>query len=346
MVSLATGHLNGALNHDQQLAGNLCRCTGYAPIIRAAKAVEGANIPDWICEGLTVIKGVGDLSSAQRPTSVEQLAAWYLKNPDATLIGGATDVGLWLTKRLKGLPKLAFLNGINALKQINVNDAEIRIGAGVSITELELLMQDHHASFAAMLRRYSSTQIRNAATIGGNIANGSPIGDGPPALVALGARLHLRRGQQRRNILLEDFCVEYGKQDRQSGEFIEAMSIGHQADNLRCYKLSKRFDQDISAVFGCFNIEIKAGKISDARIAFGGIAGTPQRAKHVENALIGQDWTIGIINEARTKFAQDYAPLSDMRASDGYRLQAAQNMLSRCFYDSQGVPVNVLEVTS
>jgi len=150
-----------------KLPGNLSRCTGYAPTYSGLQiAVEGANIPDWICEGLTVIKGLADLSSAQRPTSIEQLAAWYLKNPDATLIGGATDVGLWLTIRLKGLPKLAFLNGINALKQINVNDAEIRIGAGVSITELELLMQDHHASFAAMLRRYSSTQIRNAATIG------------------------------------------------------------------------------------------------------------------------------------------------------------------------------------
>ena len=344
VVSLATAHLNGAKNHDQQLAGNLCRCTGYAPIIRAAVAVEGVDVPNWMVEDLEALKGMAKSAPPYMPDSITDLAAWYLDNPDAILIGGATDVGLWLTKRLMDLPKVAFLGAIKALKQISVSDTEIRIGAGVTITDLEVLMQVHHPSFAAMLRRYSSTQIRNAATIGGNIANGSPIGDGPPALIALGATLHLRRGDKLRSILLEDFFVEYGKQDRQIGEFIEAISIPRQADDLRCYKLSKRFDQDISAVCGCFNIAVKAGKVTGAIIAFGGMAGTPHRAKRVELALIGQPWNTATITAAREHFAADYTPMSDMRATAGYRLETAKNMLTRVYHDSQAVPTNVLEV--
>lgn len=344
VVSLAVGHQNGAENFDEQLAGNLCRCTGYAPIIRAAEAAKAAPVPDWLTEDMAALDGLGT-PDLFMPTTTDDLAKWYLANPDATLIGGATDVGLWLTKRLQDLPQLAFLNGIDDLKQIRVTDREIRIGAGVSITDLKTLMADHHPSFAAMLGRYSSTQIRNAATIGGNIANGSPIGDGPPALIALGAALHLRRGDQRREMSLEDFFVAYGKQDRMVGEFVEAISIPRQPDALKCYKLSKRFDQDISAVCGCFNLTVEAGKITEARIAFGGMAGTPQRAQHVEEALTGQPWNEQSIATARAAFAQDYTPMSDMRASAEYRLKTAQNMLMRYYLESQGIATNVLEVT-
>lgn len=346
VVSLAVGHLNGATNFDEQLAGNLCRCTGYAPIIRAAEAAKDAPVPKWVNEDLSALNGIGDTSEPYMPTNTDALADWYLANPEATLIGGATDVGLWVTKRLQDLPKIAFLNGVDDLKQISVTDSDIRIGAGVTITDLETLMADHHPSFAAMLRRYSSTQIRNAATIGGNIANGSPIGDSPPALIALGAKLHLRRGDQRRDMLLEDYFIAYGKQDRQAGEFVEAISIPRQADDLKCYKLSKRFDQDISAVCGCFTIRIEAGKITEAQIAFGGMAGTPHRAKHVEQALIGQPWNEATIATARAEFAQDYTPMSDMRASAEYRLEAAQNMLTRYYLEHQGIATNVLEVTA
>ncbi len=344
VVSLAVGHQNGLENFDEQLAGNLCRCTGYAPIIRAAEAARHAPVPEWMAEDLSALNGLGARPPFM-PTSTEALAKWYLDNPDATLIGGATDVGLWVTKRLQDLPKVAFLNGIDDLKQISVTDHEIRIGAGVTITDLEALMKDHHPSFAAMLRRYSSTQIRNAATIGGNIANGSPIGDGPPALIALGATLHLRRGDSRREMRLEGFFVEYGKQDRMAGEFVEAISIPRQPDTLKCYKLSKRFDQDISAVCGCFNITVEGGKITKARIAFGGMAGTPHRAHHVEDALTGKPWDQQTISATRAHFAQDYTPMSDMRASAAYRLETAQNMLTRYYYESQGMATNVLEVT-
>jgi xanthine dehydrogenase small subunit len=197
---------------------------------------------------------------------------------------------------------------------------------------------------AELIRRYGSAQVRNAATIGGNIANGSPIGDSPPALIALGALLHLRRGDTRRVIALEDFFLDYGKQDRAAGEFVEAVTIPRQPDRLACYKLSKRFDQDISAVCGCFNIKLEGDRVSAARIAFGGMAGTPKRALAVEAALMGQPWNMATIAAAQAAFDQDYAPLSDMRASAAYRSRSAKAMLQRYFHDSQGIATDVLGV--
>jgi CO/xanthine dehydrogenase FAD-binding subunit len=214
-----------------------------------------------------------------------------MRNPDATLIAGATDVGLWVTKGLRDLAPVAFLNQCTDLRSIVADGETIRIGAMTSLTELGDFIADRHPSFAEMIRRYGSVQVRNAATVGGNIANGSPIGDSPPALIALGATLHLRKGDTRRDLPLEDFFLDYGKQDRAPGEFVEAVSIPVQPDRLRVYKLSKRFDQDISAVCGAFNVTVEDGTVTEARIAFGGMAGTPKRAAHVEAALIGQPWT-------------------------------------------------------
>ena len=343
-VSMATAHLNARTDHDTVLAGNLCRCTGYAPIIRAADAAATQPVPDWMHSDAAQL-GTSDTKDAQRPTTSDELAAFYAANPDATLIAGATDVGLWVTKQLRDLPKPTFLGGIKDLQTIETNGDTIRIGAGVTIESLLQAMTALHPSFADMLRRYSSLQVRNAATIGGNIANGSPIGDGPPALIALGATLHLRQGDTRRDMRLEDFFIEYRKQNRLPGEFVTGVTIPAQAPNLRCYKLSKRFDQDISAVLGCFNLTIDAGKITAARIAFGGMAGTPKRATATESALIGQPWTAQTITTAAAAMAQDYQPMTDMRASAAYRLVAAQNMLTRYFHDLNGTPVSVLEVT-
>ena len=341
VMSMATAHKNGATDHDDQLAGNLCRCTGYAPIIRAAEAAEADPVPTWIKDDLPS----DTPTDAALPRSSDELAQWYSDNPDGVLIGGATDVGLWVTKGLRDLGPVAFLNGVEDLKNIDISDDEIRVGACVTITDLMPVMAEHHPSFAEMIRRYGSTQVRNAATIGGNIANGSPIGDSPPALIALGAILHLRKGDTRRSMLLEDFFIEYGRQDRAPGEFVEAVSIPRQTDRLRCYKLSKRFDQDISAVCGCFSITVEDGTVTDAIIAFGGMAGTPCRAKHVEAALIGQPWTAETVAVAKQNFGKDYTPMTDMRASAQYRLASAENLLDRYFADAEGSATNVLEVS-
>ncbi len=269
-----------------------------------------------------------------------------LKTPETTLIAGATDIGLWVTKGLRDLGPVAFLQNCHDLQNIEITDDEIHIGAGVTIARLIPLMDAHYPSFGEMLRRYGSAQVRAAATLGGNIANGSPIGDGPPALIALNARLSLRRGDERRELALQDFFVEYGKQDLNPGEFIETIIVPRQPDTLYCYKLSKRLDQDISAVCGCFNIRLDGNSVADARIAFGGMAGIPKRATHVEQALIGATWCAETMNETAPLWASDFTPLSDMRASAAYRLEAAHNMLLRLYHSTQGTPTALHKVTA
>ena len=350
VVSMAVAHLNGARDHDDQLAGNLCRCTGYAPIIRAAEAAEGAQVPDWMKTDSTFLsaqvsrRSGGSAPGAFSPRDSDALAEWYLANPDATMIAGATDVGLWVTKQLRDLAPVAFLNGVEDLKGIEVQGGQLHVGACVTIAALRAAVAVRLPSFGELLRRYASEQVRNAATIGGNIANGSPIGDGPPALIALGATLHLRRGDEMRNLPLEAFFLDYRKQDRRPGEFVAGVSFPEHAPGLRCYKVSKRFDQDISAVCGCFNVTVEGGVVTAARIAFGGMAGVPKRAARAEAALVGQPWTLARAEAAAQAMTGDFTPLSDMRASAEYRLTVAQNLMIRYFHDLAGVPVSVLAV--
>ncbi|WP_323771663.1 xanthine dehydrogenase small subunit [Antarctobacter sp.] len=357
-VSMATAHLNGDTNHNDALAGNLCRCTGYAPILRAARAAADLPAPDWlkgdqdffcpeISSGGSGAAGRGADSpppNVHAPASADELANLYAAQPKATLVAGATDVGLWVTKQLRDLDSVIFLNRCADLQEITETDTEIRIGTGVTMDRVHALMKVHSPSYAEMIRRYGSTQVRNAATIGGNIANGSPIGDNPPALIALGATLHLRRGDTRRALPIEDFFLDYGKQDRAKGEFVEAVSIPKGPDTLRVYKLSKRFDQDISALCGAFNLTITDGIVTRARIAFGGMAGIPKRATQVEAAITGRPWTEVTVDAAAPAWEQDFTPMSDMRASAGYRLTAARNMLRRALAEDQGHATSVLEV--
>ncbi len=350
-ASMVAAHTNGARDFDDQLAGNLCRCTGYAPIIRAAEAAATIPIPDWL--SATSATKTADLMSAAskeadaaQPGSSDALALAYSVAPDATLIAGATDVGLWVTKQLRDLDPVIFLNKCDDLREVSITDSDLTFGAMVTMTTLRDVIAPYHPSFAEMLRRFASTQIRNAATLGGNIANGSPIGDAPPALIALGAQLHLRCGDTRRVLPLENYFIEYGKQDRLPGEFVEKISIPRQTDRLKVYKISKRFDQDISAVLGAFNISLQDGIISDARIAFGGMAGTPKRASNVEKSLIGQPWNMNSIQAADAQWQADYTPMSDMRASADYRLDCARNLLHRYFLEDSGINTSVLEVSA
>ncbi|NNE87456.1 MAG: xanthine dehydrogenase small subunit [Silicimonas sp.] len=340
VVSMAVAHMAGRTDHDDVLAGNLCRCTGYAPIVRAAEAAEAEDIPDWLAD---TCPDVAPLAFA--PESTDELASWYAAHPSATLIAGATDVGLWVTKQLRALGDVAFLNRCWDMQKVDVISDGIRIGAGVTMAALMPTLRTHHSSYAELARRYGSEQVRQAATIGGNIANGSPIGDNPPALIALGATLHLRHGAEKRNLPIEDFFLDYGKQDRAPGEFVEAVTIPKEAPDLRCYKISKRFDQDISAVCGCFNVTLTGGKVAAARIAFGGMAGVPKRASAVESALMGELWSIETVKGVMPRFSDDFTPMDDMRASASYRLATAQNLLLRYFHDLNGTSVNVLEVS-
>lgn len=336
VVSMAVGHAQGRTDHDDVLSGNLCRCTGYAPIVRAAEAAAKEPVPDWMQDELP-----GSETVSFAPETADALAEWYEAHPEATLIAGATDVGLWVTKALRELPEVAFLNRCCDLQRIDESDGSLRIGAGVTMAQLLPVLRKHHPSYAEMIRRYGSEQVRQAATIGGNIANGSPIGDNPPALIALGAVLHLRKGDARRDMPLEEFFLDYGKQDRAPGEFVEAVTIPAEAPALRVYKLSKRFDQDISAVCGAFNVTVEGGVITGSRIAFGGMAGIPKRAATVEAALIGKPWSEDTVRGVLALFGDDFTPLSDMRASAEYRLEAARNMILRYFHDISGTPIDI-----
>lgn len=356
VMSMVTAHANGATDHDDQLAGNLCRCTGYAPIIRAAEAAQSAPVPVWvkkdqdftfseISRGEVADRGAEPPVAGLRPTSSDALALAYAARPEATLIAGATDVGLWVTKSLRDLDDVIFLDGCQDLKEIAVTETHVRLGAMVDLNRVRDTLAPLHPSYAEMIRRYASQQVRGAATIGGNIANGSPIGDNPPALIALGSTLHLRQGETRRALPIEDFFIDYGKQDRAPGEFVEAVSFPRQPDSLRVYKISKRFDQDISAVLGAFNVTVVNGTVTSARIAFGGMAGIPKRASHVEAALTGKAWTAETVAAAQAMFDKDFTPLTDMRASSTYRLETARGLLARYFADLNGETAHVLKVT-
>ncbi|MGY3438907.1 MULTISPECIES: xanthine dehydrogenase small subunit [unclassified Marinovum] len=349
IASMATAHTNGQTDHDDRLAGNLCRCTGYAPIVRAAKAAESAPVPKWTAtDASSVQKYLGGSAAGGRapllPQNSDELAEVYAKTPEATLIAGATDVGLWVTKQLRELDQPIFLHQVRDLQEIEDWGDTLKIGAGVTIARLWPLMAELYPSFGELLRRYGSVQVREAATLGGNIANGSPIGDSPPVLIALGARLHLRHGAARRDIALEDFFIDYGKQDRAPGEFVEAVTLPKGQSALRCYKISKRFDQDISALCAAFNVTVKDGKVTAATLAYGGMAGTPKRAKACEAALIGQPWSEDSMTAAAEALEQDFTPMSDMRASAAYRMQTAKSLLTRYYYDLDGTPTSVLEV--
>jgi xanthine dehydrogenase small subunit len=329
------------------LAGNLCRCTGYGPIIEAAKAVEAETAPDVAADLAALNDGAMlDLSHddpvqgvARRwlaPRSLEQLAQAFVEHPDATIVAGATDVGLWITKLRKPLKTLIDIGQVAELKAIEPVEGGVRIGAGVRYVDAMETLSGLYPELGAMMRRLGSTQVRNSGTIGGNIANGSPIGDMPPALIAAGATLVLNRGGERRELPLEAFFIDYGKQDRRPGEFVEAVIVSGPKPDLmfKVFKLSKRFDQDISAVCGALAIVVRDEVVASARVAFGGMAGTPKRAAACEAALVGQLWNSTTINAAVAALASDFTPLSDMRASAAYRALAAGNMLRKAFIET------------
>ena len=339
-------------DHDQindALAGNLCRCTGYGPIIAAADAMWDTPGPNDHVGGspdttVATIKTLADeplvgLNDGHRrffaPRGIAEFASLYMRYPDATILAGGTDVGLWVTKQGRALDTVIYAGRVEELARINRTDEGIEIGAAVrlsdAMSELGALCPD----FGEVIRRFGSVQVRNAGTLGGNIANGSPIGDGPPGLIALEAEVILRRGTERRRIPLDAFFVDYGEQDRQESEFVETIVVPKLRDgtHFRMFKISKRFDQDISALCGAFALRLNDGRVTAARVAFGGMAATPRRASACERALTGQPWTDTTVRTAMAALDQDFQPLTDMRASAWYRLETARNLLMKVYIE-------------
>ncbi len=341
----------GRVQIDDALAGNLCRCTGYRPIIEAAKRMYTlAGEGDWLttpaggkadASGLVAelraLRNTDDIDVGRdgrrflAPGSLASLANTLAEHPGATLLAGGTDVGLWVTKQYRNLDPVVYVGRVAGFDDIEVTDKAIEIGAGATLTKGVPVLLEHFPHLEELFLRWASPPIRNAATLGGNVANGSPIGDSMPALMAVGAEVILRSQSGSRAVSLEDFYIDYQVKDLAPGEFVERIRVPLPAAGaeLRCYKISKRFDQDISAVCLGASIRLDGGIARDVRLAYGGMAATIRRAKSAEAALEGKPLDDANVALAMDAVERDFTPLSDMRASAEYRRAVSRNLLKR-----------------
>jgi xanthine dehydrogenase small subunit len=361
---------------DDALSGNLCRCTGYRPIIAAAERMHDLPAPGgWRAPGgdreanaeehalaveLKALQRDSTLEldrQGQRyfaPASVDELARLCIAHPDARLVAGATDVGLWVTKQHRDLGTIIYTGAVRELRRIVTTQNELVIGAAVPLTDAFALIASDYPSLAELWSRFGSVPIRNSGTLGGNIANGSPIGDSLPVLLALGAALDLRRGEARRTLPFEAFYLGYQQMARAPGELLEAIRIPRPQPGveLRAYKISKRFDQDISAVCACFKLRRDASGpdalVADIRIGCGGVAATPKRAQQCEQALRGRRWDEAAVAAGAAALEREFEPISDMRASAAYRTQVLKSLLLRFHIETTrpGVATRVVEYTA
>lgn len=331
----------------EHLSGNLCRCTGYRPIVDAGLAAY--DLPRKALKTQSVLgalKQLHDLPALNyhyrghhffAPKSLAELAALRLAYPEARLLAGSTDVGLWVTKQGRHLGHIIYLGAVEALKTIHKTESYLQIGAMVSLTDAFIALNELHAGWGELARVFASKPVQNAGTLGGNVANGSPIGDSMPALLALKASILLQNGAAVRELPLDQFYLDYQKNALAAGEFVLAIRVPYPATqnfHFSTYKVSKRMEQDISAVCAAFAIQLnEAGIVQSALIAYGGMAAIPKRASQTEKQLVGQLWNESTVKNAKLILAQDFSPLSDGRASSEYRQQVAANLLER-FYVS------------
>jgi xanthine dehydrogenase small subunit len=271
------------------------------------------------------------------PRTLDEFAALREQQPQARLVAGCTDIGLWVNKQFRELGDLLFIGEVAELQRIEAHDGALHIGAAATLEDAWATLAQHWPALKTMWLRFASPPVRHAGTLGGNLANGSPIGDGAPVLMALGAALLLRRGSATRAVPLEAFYLDYMRNDLQPGEFVQriAVPLPSAAQRLRAYKVAKRYDSDISAVACGLAIELQGDVVAGARFAFGGMAATVRRATQAEQAVIGQPWTEATLEAAMAALDADFSPLSDLRASAGYRRRVARQLLRRFWLETR-----------
>jgi xanthine dehydrogenase small subunit len=354
----------GRRDIDDALAGNLCRCTGYRPIIEAANRMYSnyaarKKADGWLLQpyapkskaGADEKRRVDSLKSLQRehmlavaaagkeyfaPRSSDEMAQLMQECPEATVLAGGTDVGLWVTKQHRDLDVVIYAGSVSELRTQTTTDLHLEIGAAVSLSDAMQLIIEHYPTLEELFLRFASPPIRNAGTLGGNVANGSPIGDTMPALLVLDTSLVLRKGDDHRTLPLVDFYLDYMQNALEPGEFVEKILIPLpvKGEHVESYKISKRFDQDISAVCGAYRLVLDGGNVADVKIAYGGMAAIPKRAENCENVLRGNTWNEALVGEAMNALEKDFTPLSDMRSTANYRRRICGNLLYRFYLDT------------
>ena len=337
----------------QAISGNLCRCTGYRPILTAAQRMYSiapeqrareaeqdrevaAQLEHIRVRSTKVLRDANSFYVA--PATLADALQVLAERPEATILAGGTDVGLWVTKKHAELREIVYLGNVAELARTALTDSHLEIGAAVSLTDAFRLLRAEYPDLAEIARRFASPPICNAGTLAGNVANGSPIGDSMPALISLGATVALRSSAGARELPLEDFYLDYQKKDLRPGELVAAVRVPRARAGLilRSYKIAKRFEQDISSVCAAFAVEVANDRVRAARIAYGGMAAVPKRARGCEQALLGAEWNPRTIARAAQALAKDFRPITDMRASADYRARVAANLLTRFHADASG----------
>jgi xanthine dehydrogenase small subunit len=369
VMSLAALHENQRIHKNSEpadhhqiidaLSGNLCRCTGYRPIIEAAEnmgnyhnnSVDAGQVGIWqpaaIVDEVTATESglfhaassTDITSQSWSPKTEDELKTLLSQYPDARMVAGATDIALEVTQMNRRIPQLIAINDIASLKSIIIEDESILIGAGVTYSQMEATLNEHFPEFGQLMHRFASRQVRNNGTIGGNVANASPIGDTPPVLLALDACIELASAEGNRWLPLHEFFLDYKKTQQKPGEYLRMIRIPrlHANQVLKVYKISKRLEDDISAVLAAFKFtlagEVGAQTVTAVTSGFGGMAGIPKAATNLEQALLNKQVSMAAFEDAAQVLGQDFAPMSDVRATSEYRMQVAQNLIQKCAFE-------------